>query len=663
MCGIVGVVQFTGGVRPLAQRVAEIEASLALISHRGPDQAGFVMDEHVAFGTARLSVVDLAGGTQPMSEETGRFWITYNGEVYNFLELRTELATLGHRFRTTSDTEIVLRAWIEWGVAAPERFDGGFAFAVWDRAERRVWLVRDRYGKRPLYYAEHGPALLFASEIKGLLGRPDMALEWDPGGLAAVFAKWAPFETETPYRGVRQLAPGGVLEIGPAGSMLRRFAGFPVPADDPPNGITTPTAAAGALRDALDASVRRRLRADVEVAVLLSGGLDSAIIAHLAQQARPGGIRAFSLTFAIDEFDERADQALVARHLGLERVAVEVGPGAIAEDFTTALWHAEIPQFRTAFVPMLRLADAIAAAGVKVVLSGEGADEVCLGYDIFRETRLRAAWPGMAPVDRQNAIRALYPYLPFFAQAPAAAIETMLGRTVGTPEDPLFSHRLRLDHGRFALRLLHQPDGGLDAIAAAMGERGMAAAAPVRRAQWLEWHTLLQGYLLSSQGDRMMFARGVEPRNPFLSPPIVELAARLPEAWHLPASGEEKALLKRAFSDSLPERILRRPKQPYRAPSAAAFRRADGQGLLPWVADALEPASLAQIAPLNGAACAGLVERIARAEPAQISPREDQAFLLLLSTSVLDRLMIGRAGVAAPRRSPPVRQVVLSRAA
>jgi asparagine synthase (glutamine-hydrolysing) len=645
MCGIAGLLDAHA---PPEARADEVERMLARIAHRGPDEAGVFADPQVALGCVRLKVVDLHGGQQPMLDDSGRWCMAYNGEIYNFPELRSELEAAGHRFRSRSDTEVLLQAWIAWGPAALPRLDGGFAFALFDRRERELFLVRDRFGKRPLYYTRQGGRLRFASEMKAFFGDPEFRFEWDAGVLASLFAQWACIEGETPYAGVHQVPPGGLLHVRDGQLHARRWSVWPRPTRD---ATLEPPAAAEQAAALLRESVRRRLRSDVEVGVLLSGGLDSAIVATLVREQQPGRLRAYSVGFEQPEFDEGADQRLLVQSLGIEQHGLTIGPGSIAEHFGDALWHAEVPQFRTAFVPMFLLSRHIRADGIVVVLSGEGADEVFLGYDLFRETRLREAWPRLDEAERRQGLAGLYPYLPLFAAGNIAALAAVFARSASGFDAPLFPLALRLENGQFAQRLLRT--GGAPTLEASLP--------PVDRAQWLEVTSLLQGYLLSSQGDRMAFAHGVEPRNPFLAPAVAEFAATLPEQFHLDAAGREKALLKQAFGPVLPPRIVAKPKQPYRAPDAASFLQPDG-GLLPWVRAMLDPARLAGIGPLDDAHAARLAARMGNGRPP--SPREEQAFVLLLSLVLLDAMFVrGDARARAGRLAPVQRRVAAAWAA
>jgi asparagine synthase (glutamine-hydrolysing) len=308
---------------------------------------------------------------------------------------------------------------------------------------------------------------------------------------------------------------------------------------------------------------------------------------------------------------------------------------------------------------MFLLARFIREQGIKVVLSGEGADEAFLGYDIFKETLLREAWSSLSQEQRRARIRRLYPYLPHFSEANISAVEAVFARSCASHTGPLFSHAMRLDNAGLALRLLRAGEDGLGGLRSAIQEvLEFESLSTLKKAQWIEFHTLLQGYLLSSQGDRMMFAHGVEPRNPFLSPAVVAYAASLPQEFLLSPAGDEKFVLKQAFRASLPREILEKPKQPYRAPDAQSFFAA-GQGrFADWVEYLLDERRLRALHPVDPAAAMRLIAKIRRTPRGGVSPREDQAFVLLLSLSVLDRQFIRREGISRIGKRPPLARAI-----
>ncbi|OKJ48700.1 asparagine synthase (glutamine-hydrolyzing) [Streptomyces sp. CB02115] len=636
MCGIAGFVSpsLDAGATP------EVMASmLSLIRHRGPDESGYYLDDGVAMGTVRLSVIDLATGAQPMADPSDRYWICFNGELYNHIELRQELRGLGRRFRTRSDTEVVLQAWAQWGAGCLPRFNGAFAFAIRDAVSGDLFLARDRYGKRPLFYSGRGSGtgrdgdFLFASEMKAFQAFPGFRFELDPGELASAFAVWTPLPDRTPFRHIRQLPMGSFLTVRGGRMDLTTYAELEIDTD-PFTGSAREAVAF--VRDTLRESVAMRLRSDVEVGVYLSGGLDSSIVTALATELSPHAVRTFSVEFDEAAFDESGSQHVVASHLGTLHSSIAVRGADIAANFPSAVYHAEVPAFRTAFVPMYLLSRHVRDAGIKVILSGEGADEAFLGYSLFRETLLRAAWHDLSDDERMARIGRLHPELSHFGPANRARLKGLFEQFAVERLPGLFSHELRYQNGRFAARLLKERgDPFADLLALTASTPGYAALSPVQKAQWLEFKTLLPGYLLSTQGERMSLAHGIENRCPFLDPAVVRAAASV--NLRFDDGSEEKAILKEAFRGELPESSLARRKQPYRAPGAAVFKeqRPDYMELL------LSDTELQKIDGLDPVFARKLVAKIMATPSEGISTKEDQAFVYLLSTAVLHQQFAG----------------------
>ncbi|MFD9424378.1 MULTISPECIES: asparagine synthase (glutamine-hydrolyzing) [unclassified Streptomyces] len=659
MCGIAGFLSpsLDAGAMP------EVMASmLSLIRHRGPDEAGYYLDDGVAMGTARLSIVDLPNGAQPMADPTERYWICFNGELYNHVELREELRGLGRRFRTRSDTEVVLQAWAQWGLACLPRFNGAFAVAIRDVQSGELFLARDRYGKRPLFYVDRegsgargdrGGEFLFASEMKAFQAFPGFRFELDPRELASTFAVWTPLPDRTPFQHIRQLPMGSCLTVRGGRTVLHDYAELEL---DVSPFTGTERDAAAFVRETLRESVEMRLRSDVEVGVYLSGGLDSSIVTKLTTELSSHEVRTFSVEFDEAAFDESSSQQVVASHLGTRHSSIAVSSADIAANFPSAVYHAEVPAFRAAFVPMYLLSRHARDAGIKVILSGEGADEAFLGYSLFRETLLRASWNDLSDDERMTGLSSLHPELSHFGPANRARLKGLFEQFAVERLPGLFSHELRYQNGRFAARLLKQRDDPFaDILALTDATPGYAALSPVRKAQWLEYKTLLPGYLLSTQGERMSLAHGVENRCPFLDPAVVRAAASI--NLRFDDGFEEKAILKKAFWGELPESSLTRRKQPYRAPGATVFKeqRPEYLDLL------LSDTELKKIDCIDPVFARKLVTKIMATPQGEISTKEDQAFVYLLSTAVLNQQFVLGQGLpehAFPEDGFTVRTIV-----
>lgn len=654
MCGIVGLIDLEGVGRDPIDDAETIKNMLELISHRGPDQAGRFVSSRVGLGVVRLRILDLQTGAQPLNAADGRFWIAYNGEVYNYLEIRTELVELGHQFSTTTDTEVVLHAWMQWGAKALDKLNGGFAFAIYDAVEDCLWLARDRFGKRPLFYTTFQGKLYFASEMKAFLGIKGFNFQFDLEQVRALANTWTPVEAQTGFQSIKQLPAGSYVNCTPAGcGDPVRYWSFPVESERSQQSFDDAT---DELRALLQDAVQLRMRSDVEVGTYLSGGLDSTITTALAQAVSPNNVRSFSVGFDAPEYDETSYQASAASHLGVQLHSERISSSDILDNLPRALWHAEFPQFRSAFVPLFLLSRSVSDNGIKVVLTGEGADEIFLGYDLFKETLLRKQWSQLSSEERTERLLKLYPYLDLFSKANSRALAAVFGRFSDNSQAPLFSHLMRFENGRFATKFLHGDSDGTIALETMVRERGVADNDDVlKRAQWIEAHTLMEGYLLSSQGDRSSFAHGVEARCPFLDYRIVEWASSLPSSYHLGEDFTEKKLLKAAFANVISPEIIDRPKQPYRAPGAGALSDIFANSykgsdvIMPY----LTPDALGGTGIINADLAINLVEKIRRTPANRLSAREDQAFMFVLSLSILHQLFVHRAGLNFKTGLPP----------
>lgn len=628
MCGIAGY--FGKGVAPdeAAPLLSRMAGSLA---HRGPDDSGVHVDGDAGLAHRRLSIIGLGDGHQPMASADGEVIVSYNGEIFNYVELRAALTARGHRFRTASDTEVILHLYAELGPDCLAELNGDFALALWDRRRRRMLLARDRMGVRPLFHARRGETLFFASETKALLQVPGITAELDPVALDQIFTLWAPLAPRTAFKGISELPPGHLMLIEDGRVETRAWwrQTFPDIGE-----TAAPRDAAEALRALLDDATRIRLRADVAVGSYLSGGLDSSLVSALAARAAPGRLRTFSLNFEAAEYDEGRWQALMTAALDTDHTMVRCRAGDIAAAFPLLIRHVERPILRTAPAPLAMLSEQVRRDGFKVVLTGEGADEMFAGYDIFREARLRR-FCGRQPQSRLRPLlfRRLYPYLPGLSKQSPEYLARFFGAGADAVDDPLFSHRPRFRSTATAKLFfsaeLRKELGGYDAAEelAAQLPAEFRRWHPLHQAQYLETALLLPGYILSAQGDRVMMANGVEGRFPFLDPRIIDFAAGLPPDLKLRGLAE-KHVLKQAARGLVPDAIIERPKQPYRAPDSSAFTEAPPD----YLADMLSPRRLAASGLFNAAAVAKLKDKVLRGDASSF--RDDTAFVGVLSTEL-----------------------------
>ncbi len=647
MCGIAGSIALRDGLAPVEP--STLRSMCDALRHRGPDEFGVYRDARAGLAHARLSIIDLATGQQPLANEDGTLWVVFNGEIFNYVELRAELETLGHQFRTRSDTEVIVHAWEAWGPSAFERFNGQWAIALWDAKDGTLVLARDPFGVRPIYIGEHGGRLYFASEVKAIFAAsPSFPRAFDPVGLDQVFTFWTTIAPRTVYQGIQEVEPGEVRVY--AGGTVRTARAYTpaFPAEEGDGFRGSIDDAVAAVRAALEAATSlRMLRADVPVGSYLSGGLDSSLIAALGLRAKGAKFSTFSLRFEDAEYDETAFQLAMAAHLGSEHHDVLVRRGDIAAIFPDVIRHTERPILRTAPAPLFLLSKLVHEAGIKVVLTGEGADEMFAGYDLFREAKVRRFWARQPDSSwRPRLLERLYPYLERSPVAQRAILRQFFGQQLDASGAPGFGHEPRWRSAQ-ALRRLFAPElieavGGhdvrrefLDTLPPRFG-----AWSPLAQDQYVEVRTLLSGYLLSSQGDRMLMAHSVEGRFPFLDRQVAALAESLPASHKLRVL-DEKHVLKRVARDLVPEGILQRKKQPYRAPDALSFFGGASPG---WLDEIAGETALAAAGVFQPAAATQLLAKCrTRQREGQFSNADNMAVVGILSTQWVHELLIRRA--------------------
>ncbi|HWJ87747.1 MAG TPA: asparagine synthase (glutamine-hydrolyzing) [Pelagibacterium sp.] len=631
MCGIVG---YRDQGMTAGNGGALLRAMTQAIAHRGPDGDGHWTADGIGLGHRRLAIVGLTDGQQPMADPEAGLVISYNGEVFNFPQLRADLEARGHRFRTRTDTEVILKLYRQYGADCVTHLNGDFAFALWDAPHRRLLLARDRMGVRPLFWARTPTGIAFASEIKALLCHEAINPTLDPFALDDIFTHWSPLAPRTIFKDINELPPGHLMIIEAGEPIIRPYwrLDFPDATDVAPEGNEDATAEA--VLDLLTDATRIRMRADVPVGAYLSGGLDSSIIAALAARETSERLSTFSVAFESAEHDESGFQRQMVSALGTNHAQVLCRNSDIAEIFPQIVEMAERPIVRTAPAPMHMLAGLVRDSGYKVVLTGEGADEIFAGYDIFRENKVRR-FCARDPKSERRALlfKRLYPYLPQLQRQNAAYLAAYFGVNVASLDDPLFSHRPRF-RSTAAAKLFFSGDlkaelsdyDASDALAAQLPER-FGRWHPLHQAQYLETRFLLPGYILSAQGDRMAMAHGVEGRFPFLDHRLVELAASIPPALKLRGL-DEKYILRRATRHLLPAEIGKRIKQPYRAPDSEAF----AASAAPYIEAALSDAALARTGMFNPRAVKALREKLASSGLTGF--RDNTAFVGVLSAQI-----------------------------
>lgn len=660
MCGIAGILTFTPHKPP---ERAELAAMIARLHHRGPDGTGILVDGAIGLAHARLSIIDLAGGQQPIHNENATVQVVFNGEIFNYVELRQELIARGHRFYTQTDTEVIVHLYEEHGECFVDHLNGQFAIAVWDTHTKCLVLARDRTGIRPLFYTETAGRFIFASEVKALFALPDVRRAIDVQALAETCTYWSPLVPRSAFEGVSSLPPGHVMVIADRVRRIHCYWDwtFPDAKDGGASQNRTEADYAAELQELLIDSVRLQLRADVPVGAYLSGGLDSSIVTTIVRNFSDTPLRTFSLTFDDAEFDESAYQKELVDYLGTEHTSIRCTRADIAAAFPRTILHTESPIVRTAPAPLMMLSRHVREAGYKVVLTGEGADEVFGGYDLFKEAKIRRFW-ARSPnsTSRPRILERLYPYLKNSPVTGRAFTQAFFRDGMEHADQPYFAHIPRWTTTRrisqFFSRDVRAAVGDwdpYDAIIATLPHE-MSRWKPMARDQYIEAHTLMTGYLLSSQGDRVAMANSIEGRYPFLDHRLIEFANRLPPQLKLHGL-TEKYLLKKSVKGLLPESVRTRTKQPYRAPDSQSFFN-DGKSV-EYVAELMSASKISSAGYFDAGATAKLFEKCRAGRAIGFS--DNMAFVAILSTMLLHEQFILGHDMGAMRQ-PSANVVVAS---
>ena len=572
MCGIAGIFHYRSSKQPDRQ---VLSGMLERIRHRGPDESGVYLNNNLGLGHVRLSILDLKTGSQPMPDESNNFRIVFNGEIFNYIELKDELKEKGYRFRTTSDTEVLLQLYKEYGRDCLEKLNGQFAFVIWDKRKQELFVARDRVGIRPLYYTLQRNTFIFASEIKAILEATQEEPLISPRSLSQIFTFWTTLSPSTIFENIFEVPPGSYMTVSHKGIRIQPYwhLQFPEKGEEPQISLS---GAIEELETLYRDAVRLRLRADVPVGAYLSGGIDSSITTSFIKNVFPERLRTFSIGFTEKEFDESAYQIIARDFFKTQHTAITCSPKEIASAFPDVIWHTETPVLRTAPTPMMILSGSVRKNRYKVVVTGEGADEMFAGYNIFKEMVIRRFWARQPNSKiRPLLLTRLYPYIPHIRDN-AQYLKFFFGYKLEETGSPFYSHLLRWANtsrlkGYFSEEINGELKGyePLEIIKDQL-PAGFNTWSSLAKAQWLEATIFMSGYLLSSQGDRMAMANSVEGRYPFLDHRVIEYAAKLSPELKLHGL-TEKYILKKMMRGRLPEKILNRPKQAYRAPITSSF--------------------------------------------------------------------------------------------
>lgn len=567
MCGIAGIVNLKQH-KPISSDA--LRKMVSIQKHRGPDETGAYIDDNIGLAHARLSIIDLKDGTQPIHNEDKSLWIIYNGEVFNYPELRQELIRRGHKFYTSSDTEVILHLYEDKGINCLKELNGQFAFAIWDSNNRTLFLARDRVGILPLYYTIQNQRLYFASEIKAIFTNKEIHRALDSESLDQVFTFWTTLPGKTVFNNIKELPPAHYMLISPNEIKYDKYWDLNF-ANNKETVNRLSADLVNEISELMMDAVRIRLRADVPVGTYLSGGIDSSALTETVKKNFNNELRSFGIRFENKDYDEGKFQNEMVDYLNINHSEIIARNEDIGANLEEVLWHTEKPLLRTGPIPLYLLSKLVNQSGYKVVLTGEGADEVFGGYDIFKEAKIRDFWAKDPDSKlRPMLLARLYPYI-FKDNRLNQTIVSFFKDGIDNPDDPFFSHNIRWKNTskikNFFSEQIKNSNGNYNSYSE------LLKLLPVNffdwdvvtKAQFLEAMIFLSNYLLSSQGDRVAMANSVELRVPYLDHRVIELLAKVNSEIKINGLNE-KYLLKQVFKNRLPSNILKRWKNPYRAP-------------------------------------------------------------------------------------------------
>ena len=561
MCGIAGFIDIESAntIRGHGERASLLHRMCQVLRHRGPDDQGVLIKEGVALGMRRLSIIDLVGGQQPISGEDGSATVVFNGEIYNFLELKQHLQSRGHVFRTHSDTEAIVHAYEEYGTACVDHLRGMFAFAIWDDRERKLFVARDRVGKKPLYYTTTPDGtFVFGSELKSLLQHASVSRQTDPDALDAYLTLGYVPDPLSIFRGVHKLPPGHHLTFSKGEVRIAQYWDFQFS----PAETRNENEYLEELRRLLDESVRLRLVSDVPLGAFLSGGIDSSTIVALMARHMGQPVKTFSIGFHEDSYNELEFARLTAKKFGTDHHEFFVTP-EICSIVDELAWHFDEPFADSSAIPTYMVSK-LAREHVTVVLSGDGGDELFAGYTRYIVDRGRSAFSRMPGLLRKGLMQPLSSRLPhgtfgrnFIHNISLDPIDRYLDSV--SVFTRLNKESLYTDGFRQQLRDEDWVTQCFHKLAAKVGTSNS-----LDRLLYLDSKTYLPGDIMTKV-DRMSMAVSLETRAPLLDHKLIDFVTHIPASMKL-AGDETKHILKRAVSDLVPKEILNRPKQGFGVP-------------------------------------------------------------------------------------------------
>jgi asparagine synthase (glutamine-hydrolysing) len=549
MCGITGVLSLNGTLTISRENILRM---MDEINHRGPDESGFYLDSMIGLGHKRLSIIDVAGGKQPIHNEDKSMWIVYNGEVYNYRELRSQLIKKGHRFYTDSDTEVVLHAYEEYGLRFLDELNGMFAFGIWDVRNKTLILARDRVGIKPLYYTIVNNAFVFGSEIKALLKYPDVPRRVDRQALSDYLIFRYPLADKTMFEGIKKLLPGYVLVAGDGQVKVKKYWSVPRQKDN----LLNEADAAQGIVDLLEESVKMQLMSEVPLGVLLSGGIDSSAITYFASKNSRKPIKTFSVGFGEKGYSEFEYVDIMVNRCKTEHCQIVLSVEHFEDSLAKIIWHRDEPLVIPNEVPLYYLSKEL-KKHVTVVLSGEGADELFAGY------------PRYAKYAKDKQISQLLKTIPGLRTISADFLATKLGKGRNLLRRSQHSHDdamyLVLASSCIPPVLLDELLAGGSLVSPWSGARdesakildGTKSESFIDKQMYYDMHTHLPALL--ARQDKMSMANSVEVRVPYLEHRLIDFASRIPANLKI-RNGMHKYILKKAVREILQTRIIHRKK-------------------------------------------------------------------------------------------------------
>jgi len=563
MCGICGIFFRNRDWRVQGDVLSRMNRAIA---HRGPDDGGFFVEENIGLAIRRLSIIDLTTGHQPLANENRDIWIVYNGEIYNHGELRADLVKKGHAYRTRSDTETIVHLYEEYGRDCVKHLQGMFAFVIWDRRTRLLFAARDRFGIKPFYYRWDGNAFLFGSEIKAVLGYPDLKAEFNRSTLAEYLAFGYITGMETMFAGIHKLMPGHSLEISERGELrIERYWDLTTEVDEIPRGRDYYVSK---YRGLLEDAVQSHLMSDVPLGMFLSGGVDSSAVAALATKVRGERIKTFAVGYGEEEFSELRFAREVAEHIGSDHQEVRLSREDFFANLPELIWHEDEPIVWPSSVSLYFVARA-AGQHVKVVLTGEGSDETLAGYTRYawtlRNSRLDNFYRSVSTKRIRELVRKAIDAAPL-----SPSLHRKLGHTFLVRDGnswPSFYY----DNFYSAFSAADQASLLTSSALASAGDAYASSMQAFEQSRGELLHRLLsadiKSYLIEllMKQDQMSMAASVESRVPFLDHRLVEFTARIPDQFLIEGMAG-KLVLKQAVEDLLPRSIVYRKKMGFPTP-------------------------------------------------------------------------------------------------